>query len=100
MLAGLTIGYVYKNILGNLVFVMCFGFVSAFCSTMLSICICTDIADETKKYGQTTAIVDGGATIVAAFAQLFAYKYFAAVDIVSAPLLCATSFLLILLTKK
>lgn len=48
----------------------CLGAMSSFCSTMLSICICSDVSERMKHYGKVTAILDGTGSLTAAVVQL------------------------------
>lgn len=73
----------YDRLWGGIAFVVIFGALVSFCSTMFSICLCADLADLTEQYGATTAAIDGGATLVAAVGQLFAQESFDMVQLVS-----------------
>lgn len=78
-----------------------FGCFSAFSSSMLSICICTDIADRTEKHGRTTAIIDSVSTIFAACIQLFMCRpqNFVVVQTISSVLLCIMTMILCILNR-
>lgn len=80
---GIATSFLYSFLWHNSFFICAFGFVSAFVNTIVSICLCTDLADRTKRYARTTSIIDGGATIVSAIVQLSAPKNFALVQLCS-----------------
>lgn len=71
-----------------------FGWASAGASTVVSICVCTDLARETKRYGRTTALMDGGATLVAAAVQLVVVANYELVQIVASLTLLTLSTVL------
>jgi len=71
-----------------------FGVASSGASTMLSICICADVADATSSHGRVTALLDSLATAGAAAAQLAAKDHFAIVTFASSSaLFCASALL-------
>lgn len=54
--------------------VMAFGVALSFTSTLISVCCCALFAGG--RFGWTTAIADGTATVLSAIAQLFVTRYF------------------------
>lgn len=95
------LGFYHNSIWSNDIFSALFGSFSSFSSSMLSICICTDIADYTKKHGRTTAIIDGFATIVAACIQLLMYnpENFVFIQCISSIIFCITTMILYILNR-
>jgi hypothetical protein len=71
-----------------------FGVASSCASTMLSICICADVADATSAHGRVTAVLDSLATLGAAAVQLAARDHFPTVTVASASVLVSASALL------
>lgn len=69
-------------------FVAAFGSSASIASTAVQICLCTDLASTNRRFGRTTALLDGGATLLAAGAQRFARDNFAAVRVTAACILC------------
>lgn len=61
-----------------------FGVLSSAASTTLSISLCTRLAEASGRYGRTTALLDGGATLVAASVQTLAQTHFRSVQLVAA----------------
>lgn len=82
------IGYFHTVLWTNTLYCINFGVMSSLLSSFLSICVCTHIADITKKYGQSTAIIDGGATIVSAIIQLWTPLYFPTIQCAASISLC------------
>ena len=95
LLLTMTITGEYAPLVWHLTwFSILFGATSAFVSSMLSICVCTDIADHTRSYGKTTAIFDSCATLVAAFAQLIAPREFSTLQLSASGLLCVATLMM------
>lgn len=89
LVIGIT-SYLYEALTQTWVVVL-FGTTASCTSTLLSICICTDISDMDRKHGRTTAIIDGVSTFISAFTQLIAREYFVIVQLVSSACLCVLS---------
>ena len=66
------------------VLLACLGALHAFCSTILSICICSTMAAKTRSYGRLTSLLDGVGSLVAALVQLVPRAYFAPLQAVCA----------------
>ena len=93
VLLTMTIVGEYESSMWHLTwFSVLFGATSAFVSSMLSICVCTDIADQVQSYGKTTAIFDSFATLTAAFAQGLVPFGFGTLQLSASGLLCASTF--------
>lgn len=71
------------NLWTDMWFTVSYGIVSAFASTTLSICLCTDLAEKLNFFGKTTALMDGTSTLIAAILQLTAIRNFKLLQLVS-----------------
>ena len=69
-----------------------FGTSTSYVSSMLSICMCTDIASRTKRYGKVTGCIDSIATLGAGTLQLVVETRFEMVQCACASLLSIAVF--------
>ena len=81
------------------------GFLVSFCSTTLSICICSDLSSKMGKRwkkegaeGRVTSLLDGVGSLVASFVQLIPVRFFLPLQWVCASLLLVSSLLLLTTT--
>lgn len=78
----------------HVTFVVTFGVLVAFCSSTLSIFMCADLAAIRNNFGVTTAVIDGGATLIAAPLQLVARGNFEVLQVVATSVLACTAIML------
>ena len=72
------------------------GVTTAMCSTAVSVCVCTDIAERTGRFEFTTAVLDGAATLMAGVVQLWGRRDFDAIQRGCAGALVVASVLLLM----
>lgn len=73
-----------------------FGALSACSSTLVSICLCADMAKKDGQFARATALIDGGATLLAAAVQYVASTHFASTMVVSSITMVGTAVLVAL----
>ena len=84
VLAAGTIGaYMDPRWWSEQVFSFVFGVLTSFVDTVFSICICADLATAKRSFGATTAVLDGGGTLIASMLQLVATRAFGEVQMIA-----------------